>query len=193
MAARWTWPPGLAVAILIAGMPSAAADDGLRVERKIETYPVHGHSRAEWAAQMPKVGPRDPITGRRYSGYAEWQVSWSWQSWPLGDGRCQLAYWRVEVDITITLPEWTDRHKAAAAVARQWDRFIEALVAHEDVHAWHGEQAGAAVARMFAGLPAEMACKGSRTDIDRKAREIIDEYRLRDRRFDRETRHGILP
>nr|WP_255783971.1 DUF922 domain-containing protein [Lysobacter chinensis] len=159
----------------------------------MHTYPVDGRSRSQWATRMRENGPRDPVTGRRYSGYAEWQVTWSWQSWPLEDGQCQLGYWDVVADITITLPDWTGRDRAPAALAAQWDRFISALAAHEQVHARHGEQAAAAVRDMFAELPTELACEGSRARIDRRARAIIDEYRRLDRRFDRETRHGMLP
>ncbi|KAB8188545.1 DUF922 domain-containing protein [Lysobacter maris] len=184
----------VALAIAAAALAAAmAAQASPRVERRVGHYPIDGQSRAAWVAQMRAKGPVDPVSGRRYSGYTEWQVTWSWQSWPLGDGQCRIAYWDVAVDITITLPEWRGRVGAGSMLVSQWDRFLADLNVHEAVHAGHGEQAAAEIERMFQALPQRLPCNGSRRDIDRAAREIIADFRRRDREFDRRTRHGILP
>ncbi|MBB1060091.1 DUF922 domain-containing protein [Marilutibacter spongiae] len=167
-----------------------SADAGVDVDDSVEHYVVTGDDARQWQAAMQAHGPRDPVSGLTYSGFTRWHVTWSWDTYPLADGDCQLGGHRVHVEVVVRLPEWSGRTAASGPLRREWDALYARLRAHEALHRDNALAAARALDAMLAGMDAPIPCAGARKRIDREARDLLARFREEDRRLDRETRHG---
>lgn len=186
----WTGLLIVAIAWLRPGALPAHASGDIHVDEAVEHYPIRGEDEGDWQAAMRAGGPRDPVTGRRFSGSTRWSVSWNWDTYPLADGMCQRGAHQVRLDVRIRLPEWVDRAAADDARRRQWDAVHARLRDHEAVHRANALAAASAVDAMFKQARDAEPCRGMRQRLDRRVRRTLDLFHQRDRHFDRQTRHG---
>ncbi len=175
---------------LVAG--PASAEGGVAVDERVEHYLIDGDDARQWHAAMQAKGPRDPVSGRTYSGFTRWHVTWSWDTYPLADGECQVGGHQVRVEVVVRLPEWSGRAAASGPLLREWDALHARLRDHERLHRDNAVAAAGALDAMLEAMDEPVPCAGARKRIDRDARDLLARFHEADRRLDRETRHGRI-
>lgn len=181
-----------------------------RIRRR--TYTVRGSTLAEIDAAIERSGPRDPNDGRRYSGVCEgtlelvvdgrdWEFEREGEDTPIRM-TCRLGGGSVELTCEIQTPELRTPLESRAA-QREWERFVAAVVVHEDGHIDEYMVEATAVAREVSALSAsgegrtERAAQAdahaafmrllepiaSRRSLEQRANEAAA-------RYDRANRHG---
>jgi len=124
---------------------------------------------------------------RRAAATASWRVNWNADYKPSGAYGCKVTAIQTTVSIHFTYPRWTGRATARPNMASQWDRFYQAVVAHEETHASHGIAAAKQIESELSQLARRNSCTGFQQDIDNRAQKIVQHYRNRDKRFDEWT------
>ena len=93
----------------------------LTYEPTWHTYEVHGHSLEEVARHIEQLAE---------AGQTHWTPSYQVHEW---DGQV-IKNVQVDVHLEISMPHWAEYDSAAPAERAEWDRFVEALHAHEQGH-----------------------------------------------------------
>jgi len=153
-------------------------------------YDISGQTNGALRREMSLKGP---ITRPHYRGNqpkralasTSWRVNWNANYKPSGAYGCKVDSVEVTVSIWFTYPRWTGRANARPNMGNQWDRFYQALVSHEEVHASHGIAAARQVESELLQLSRRNNCNGFQRDIDNRAREIVQRYDNLDLQFDR--------
>lgn len=86
-----------------------------------QTYPVTGATLAQAAAV---------IEAREEAGLTEWKPKLKYDK----DDAGLVTHATVTVPLTITMPNWSAASKLSKAAKAEWDRFYQALEAHEQGH-----------------------------------------------------------
>ena len=162
---------------------------GVVAEVRERPYRVQGVTEAEIARSLA-MNRRPGEGGGRYSGSYSWQMRWSFQYGPARGG-CRMRSVRLRLRSEMQLPEWVDRERADSALIAAWDTYIERLRRHENRHQVHAHSAARDVYRMLKRFTAP-TCATMESRANARARRILERYREKDRRYDEETRHGLL-
>jgi predicted secreted Zn-dependent protease len=127
-----------------------------------------------------------------FDGDTRWTVSWNFNltSTP---ATCSCSSFSTTLKITTTLPRWTPPTNAVPEVKEQWARYFTALAQHEAGHARVGSAGAAEVHKAIAQVPAQADCETLRKLINERAERILDDYRAREKEYDRRTDHGMRP
>jgi len=117
------------------GVDGSAADKGanLPVRATVQTAPyrVTGHSMESLLDALRAGGPR--VDGDIFFGLTSTSLSYRF-AYRERAGLCETTDARVELDVTITLPEWQAPPSAPFELRRDWQRFAQALRRHEERH-----------------------------------------------------------
>lgn len=123
----------------------------------------------------------------KYTGFTRWNVTYRYAFEETKAG-CRLRDVRVNLDIHYKMPKLFPAYKEAA-VKIEFDRYYDRLMEHERGHGDNGRKAARAVDETLSSLSAPNYL-ALRETPDREARELIREYRARDKHYDRVTSHG---
>jgi predicted secreted Zn-dependent protease len=178
----------LLCALLGGALLTAPALAGVQTSIQVEHYDIRGSTAADLRAEMRARGPTGP-DGRRFDGYTRWRVSWEYH-YRSGGGQCAIDSVKTTVQITTTLPRWTDEARGNSALRDQWRRYLAALTQHEDGHAQNGLGAARDIDAAIARLPAEPNCGAMAERANAAGQARLRQYNQRDLDYDRETGHG---
>ena len=170
---------GLAILLASLAMLVAARAD----EAAIRTYEVTGETYRELLASMRRNGPMAARTGRRHFGVTEVEFRQSFDYQEAGS-RCELLGARIDLVMTIVLPEWTDRANASHTTVRRWERLREDIVAHEERHA---EIAREYLEKLRAELDrpvSAISCAALEAGIKARSQIVLDQHRRSQLAFD---------
>ena len=78
----------------------------------------------------------------------------------------------------------------ASAAGSNEDRYLRALIAHEQGHAAHGIDAAREIERQLSNLKEYPSCDQLQAEAQALARQIIDRYALKDDHYDTDIRDG---
>ena len=70
---------------------------------------------------------------RNVDAYTRWDVSWRYSF--SGSGLCRIDSLDVTVEVYFMFPRWSNPVGAPVDVVHDWNRFMRALIRHEDGHA----------------------------------------------------------
>lgn len=180
-------PSAIVVALLLQAGPAVPVD--LQVHDRLRTYAIHGRSAADLAQQMRRLGPADGASGPRFAAWTSWHVAWNYRYARAADG-CRIATATVELERTMTLPEWADAAAAPPALQIRWRDYLEHLRGHEDGHREHGLQAAQAISRVIEHVGRAPQCRTLGAQIDAFADAVVARQAWADRDYDARTRHG---
>jgi len=93
----------------------------LTYEPTWSTHDVHGRTLEEVAGHIQQMTE---------AGQTHWTPRYHVQEW---EGQTMKRV-QVDVYVEVTMPHWTEYSAATAAEQAEWDRFVEALRAHEQGH-----------------------------------------------------------
>ena len=178
-------------ALLVAGARAAAAQSPpppIPPGHHIRYYGVSGKTLEDLESGLAENAPTGSH-GLPFFGLTDWYVSWNFQVWKRSED-CKLVRISTSVHTRVTLPKWVDQEESPSDVKRWWSVFIETLREHEFTHVENAGAAERAVAVALAALDPAATCGAARRAGDHIATEVVYEYRSRDLRFDRNTRHG---
>ena len=124
-----------------------------------------------------------------HDAMTDWRVSWQFTVTP-APGGCRVSMFGTQTAIVITMPRWTAPTNAPDITRRIWQRYIEALGRHE---AGHGAMALAAAAELnkrARTMGEGVDCEGLKSRTESLGRQVIEEFRAKDKAYDEKTRHG---
>lgn len=174
--------PALALALLASASTSAAPSRG----PVYTPYAISASTAEELIAQMSRLGPPQQ-DGRRFPGGASWRLNWQYSTTQHGS-RCRIGQLRVNLETTITLPQWQQRDQADPELGAEWDAFLAQLDVHEQGHVQHGMEAAEEVRHALNGMSG--SCSALAEQANQRGTQIVEQYNQRDRDYDQQTRHG---
>jgi predicted secreted Zn-dependent protease len=184
----------IAAAITAVGLQEsgkAAPTTGLAPSRFIETvhhYEVTGTSLDDLREDVFSRGPYDRTKGRRFAGWTEWRISWSFDHRFVPEG-CAIGRARTDTEISYTLPRWTEQERAPRALQEAWRRFSDALTEHEKGHGRIARQLAMKIEAAIEGMPPAASCG----DLEVQANVLVNRLIAEDREqeaYDLRTGHG---
>ncbi len=179
---------GWAAAGLAVAMAWPAAADWQPVER-IAHYGISGTTGIELYRSIGARGPQ--VSMGRAIALTDFELLWSRDYRPQGDGSCLLATARPSLTITYRLPR--PEARLDAENERLWRRFADGIEAHERVHGQQLVEMARAIEYATAGLSVadDPGCRKIRDQVLARVREITAERNAASEAFDRdEFRNG---
>jgi predicted secreted Zn-dependent protease len=145
----------------------------------ISYYDVSGDSESAIRKSMDHSPDRPRDGARAVDALTTW--NFSWRTWSDGRGGCDPSLVEVLFTANVELPRLVG--SVPPATARDWNRYIANLRTHE---AGHVTYARSRIADVTA------AAKSSRcVHINAAVQRVLNEIKVHDRLYDRETSHGI--
>jgi len=171
-------------------VPPNAAGGGLEggaiIHVSEQRYAVSGATEGEILGSMRANGPS--TNGSSFFGLTGSESSFQLQ--PRMDGEsCVAEDVRVELAVTITLPEWEPVSDVPYELQRDWSRFSTALKRHEDGHRQIAADGATATRDALQGLR-RASCQQVDADARQLARRIADQTEAEHNRYDDATDHG---
>ena len=160
---------------------SEVSDGQPTVSSKYRCYVVSGDTAAALVSEMDRLGPGPD------HAYTRWYVEYGFRFSASG-ATCRIETLDVSVRTVFTLPRWADPRRASQDLRTEWNRYLKAVLVHENGHRRLGEEAGARVFRRLDGF--EAACSEIERRVNELANSTIAEQRRREDRYDARTDHG---
>lgn len=151
-------------------------------------YQIAGRSEQQLLREMMVSGPKD--AGESFFAYTRWRVHLQIRA-DSTRGYCEIAEWRVLLDLTTILPEWQVPGDASPALIEKWRSFSNALRRHEQGHRKLAAEGARKVSQMLEKM-AKAPCSKAEQNANQAAASILARARARSSQFDRVTGHGII-
>ena len=120
----------------------------------------------------------------------DWRIEWQSTVTP-SNGACRCDSFATKTTITNTLPGWRPPTNAPPALTNAWVRYFKALAEHEAGHAQLALAAAAELHQRIGDLGEARDCPAMKKKINDLARQVLDDYRKRDKEYDQRTAHGV--
>jgi predicted secreted Zn-dependent protease len=150
------------------------------VSSRYRCYQISGKTLLDLHAAMGRSGPRGEDSN------THWRVTWHYEY--AGYGPCRINSLDVTVELRATMPRWTNPVGASLELVHDWNRFIRAVIRHEDGHARLAVEAAHRVIDRLSEF--EAPCEGFIGPADSVANSIIDEMVKKQRSYDERTDDG---
>jgi predicted secreted Zn-dependent protease len=172
----------LVIALLI---PADVLDEGLVVKQEEKYYDVTGTTAKELQAATRHLGGL-------HSAGTQWSVGVEFH-WVSNGSECSVASVSTKVDITVTLPRWTNASVAPDALRLRWALGLRDLRLHEQVHVDNAISTAKAIHKAVRELRPAADCQTLDGDVHRTEKTLVEEALRRDDSYDLRTAHGIIP
>lgn len=106
-----------------------------------------------------------------------------------GGSPCRMRSADVRATIVVSMPRWKVPPDAPPELVEAWNRMLRALSVHEAGHVEHAVVAEREIRRELMALTAP-SCSVMELRSRQVAQRLLEEHRMRDRRYDERTRHG---
>ncbi len=171
----------LVLALVATAIPAAQAN--WEAVERVEPYSISGTTGIELYQSIGANGPKIGI-GRAIA-YTNFDLKWSRDYQPQPDGSCVLVTARPHLIITYALPKPSS--SLSADMQRNWDRFIEGIRTHENVHGEDIKDMVRAIEAYSVGLsaPDDAGCQKVRQKLQARLGELSQAQRQKSRDFDR--------
>lgn len=171
----------LVLALLVTAIPAARAN--WEAVERVEPYSISGTTGIELYQSIGANGPKIGI-GRAIA-YTNFDLKWSRDYQPQPDGSCVLVTARPHLIITYALPKPSS--SLSADMQHNWDRFIEGIRTHENVHGEDIKDMVRAIEAYSVGLsaPDDAGCQKVRQKLQARLGELSQAQRQKSRDFDR--------
>jgi predicted secreted Zn-dependent protease len=164
--------------------PAGESGPEVRLDRR--RYAVAGTTARELRRSLRENGRR--LDGEVAFAWTDWSVDVGYEFRRSGDS-CRVTRPDVEVDVTVTLPEWRDRGAVSPDLAGRWRRDLGVMEEHEAGHVRLARRAGRRVHEALDGLrPAPCAVLRDRADA--AADSVLREVKRAQEAYDERTDHG---
>lgn len=178
---------GLLVLVL-ATASVAQANPEPTINFNIQHYAVSGSTTAEISASVFKNTPV-VMDGNRFGAVTHNQFQTGFSVVPTASGGCEVKNARIVLNSTIVLPNLV-RNGQSANVLAEWERYIGALRAHEQMHANNGKYTAETLLNRLYDFKAEMPCPVMKAKLDQAVDRLINNMGAWDQKLDSQTEHG---
>jgi predicted secreted Zn-dependent protease len=172
---------------LLAGPQAALAAASLSVSIKTNYYTVGGTNVMLIRHSMSVSRPFAATNS--FDAFTHWTVRADYQFRPYS-GSWVLHNPRVNLSVTTTLPRWIPGLPVSPELIQAWNDFAGNLTTHEAGHIRFAREAAEEVQRKLDAMPGYATAPEAHRAAQTLVNEVIDEFRLREREYDRQTRHG---
>lgn len=157
-----------------------------------ENYEYYSVSGTTGPALYQSIGSNGPIISgnRRTIAVTNWDLKWRRDYQPNGNA-CELVSALPFVTITYSLPK--PSQKLTGAIAQKWERFADAITAHEKVHGDYVKRLAQQIIDVTVGLRVEndKACKKIRDEVLNRVAQEFARYKVENSAFEQsEMRKG---
>ncbi|MEK6742940.1 MAG: DUF922 domain-containing protein [Nitrospirota bacterium] len=128
--------------------------------------------------------------GHKYDSLTSWDVKWD-HEYDRTSETCAINSFKPIVEITFRYPKWKRTDDAPLSLIKKWDRYVNNLIIHENIHRDIVLEAAADLSRAVAQLSSSPSC----AELDRTVRAL---FRVRmgkmhrdQREYDEVTKHGV--
>ena len=181
----------LRIGLLVLAMATASAAQAgpmPMINFKIQSYPVYGSTTAEISASVFNNTPV-VMDGRRFGAVTHNQFQTGFSAVSTSNGGCEVKNAKVVLNSTIVLPNLV-QGRQSPAVQAEWERYIGALRAHEQMHANNGKYTAETLLSRLYNFKAEMPCSMMKAKLDQAVDRLINNMGEWDQRLDSQTEHG---
>lgn len=151
-------------------------------------YYIDGSSATLLAGQIEQKGPPG-ADGKRNPALTKWNIQWKFRHVQEGVS-CSMKEAAVLVGVAQTMPRWRGEAQSGAALKARWQKFIDAVKRHEDVHKDNGIKAGTEIEVVLLSVKPHSNCEDLARTANAAAEEIVRKYQKLDEEYDRKTRYG---
>jgi predicted secreted Zn-dependent protease len=173
---------------LLVGVSPAHAEPTVHI--RVEYYDVHGHSAHELRQSMNRHGNKW-TDGATYDALTTWNVM-SHYDLAEENGQCRVVSVKVNAEIVHKLPRWVNRSETAPGLVEKWDRYLQALMVHEEGHRDFGIQAARETEEAISGMTTSRGCEELRSVLKARVDELIDQIKKQELEYDQRTDYGRL-
>lgn len=181
----------LKACLLVMGMASVLpvqANPEPTINFKIQRYAVTGSTTAEISNSVFHSTPV-VMNGGRYGAVTHNQFNTGYSTVPTANGGCEVKNVRILLNSTIVLPDLVLNGQSESVLA-EWERYIGALRAHEQMHANNGKYTAETLATRLYDFKAGMPCSQMRVWLDQAVDRLINNMGTWDQDLDAKTEHG---
>lgn len=160
-----------------------AVDD---VPRTIRTdrYLVQGETLAELSASMKAHRPH------AHNAFTEWYIDWNY-SFDISADKWKLRDFDLRVQVRYTMPQWSPPDGVDPEVVAEWERFLKAVVFHEQGHAEIGLRCASEIREVIGFTTWQGKDRAEvKAKIDAKCQSILKRFRASEVAYDEDTDHG---
>lgn len=122
-------------------------------------------------------------------GYHRWDIKWTYR-YARAEVYCELSDIAIELNSTITLPEWQQPDEADPAVVAAWNQYLVDLRSHEDGHRAMAYRAASEIRRALARLRVE-DCAFIVNEARRVGESILARHRENSAAFDADPANRV--
>jgi len=158
------------------------------VKEIVRKYRISGQTAQALRQEMDWKGPVG-AGGRRFDAYTAWRVQWNYRWWE-SPAECRLTAVTTRLRVTFTLPEWDQYNRGSNKLKQKWDRYYEALLAHEKGHREFGLRAARDIEQVIWGVGRRRTCAQLEREANAAAQATLDRYIRMERQYDIQTEHG---
>ena len=105
-------------------------------------------------------------------------------------GGCRLDDIKIDLEVVMTLPEWTPKRHADQRLVQAWPHFVANLTGHEMGHRANGVRAAFAVRDAISAIAPMADCGQLTSAVNAAGNAAIARLRDADTEYDRKTEHG---
>lgn len=178
----------LLLALSIVCAPAVHGSPEPTINFKIQHYSVSGSTTAEISSSVFKNTPV-VMNGNRFGAVTHNQFNTGYSTVSTASGGCEVKNARIVLNSTIVLPNLI-RNGQSPAVLAEWERYIGALRAHEQMHANNGKYTAETLISRLYNFRAEMPCPSMRAKLDQAVDRLINNMGAWDQQLDSQTEHG---
>jgi len=149
-------------------------------------YDVSGSSLREIRRSMRRNRP----SRVEREGLTEWSLRARCGVAPL-QGAYRCAGFNTTVVIRLTLPRWSAPAGTPDSVKDAWDHYITALMEHELGHAQFALSSAGELHRRVKEMGTDPSPDGLLARVEALVAQTTDEFKQREREYDRLTNHGL--
>ena len=122
-----------------------------------------------------------------FHAYTGWNIQWNFRWWEERDGRCRITSNLTRLQVEITLPRLVS---SDPAVRSRFDRYLDALRAHEMEHVAIGRRYARRIDEGIRRLPQMTFCAALSRAANTLGEKLLQEAVAAEREMDRQTAHG---
>lgn len=186
---RFLFRKSVLLLLVIAVSASAATAEPI-VTEETQYYDIEGSSTSDLRNQMNSLGIKEK-DGKTYDGYTNWHISWKYRYMNI-NFRCMIKSVATTVKITYLYPRWTGRSFAPRELTEKWDRFMSALIQHEQGHRNIAVEAASRIEEVISRMTPRTDCRELDSEANAQGYHMLEECKKSQANYDAVTSHGRL-
>ena len=179
----------IAVLVLLALSTAVKADPEVKVVVEHRYYSVNGDTADELRQQLNERGVTE-ADGTRYDAITQWGVTCFLQYGTCGCG-CAVQSVDTTVHVVMTLPRWENFSSGPWLLQDEWNRYMRALLDHENGHKEHAIMAAREIKQAISNLGPCSSPQDIESQANGLVSEIFQKYLIKEHAYDDQTGHGL--